>query len=117
MLPGIIFCRRRTVNRLPYRSQDIILGCYYMTKERGGSAGGGKLFANPQEVRVAYDAGEVGLQARIRVRMQGEVVSTTVGRVLLREILPAEISFDRVNQQLDKGALTALVAESLPTCR
>jgi DNA-directed RNA polymerase subunit beta' len=56
-------------------SQDIILGCYYMTKERGGSAGEGKLFANPQEVRVAYDAGEVGLQARIRVRMQGEVVS------------------------------------------
>jgi DNA-directed RNA polymerase subunit beta' len=93
-------------------SQDIILGCYYMTKERGGSAGEGKLFANPQEVRVAYDAGEVGLQARIRVRMQGEVVSTTVGRVLLREILPAEISFDRVNKQLDKGALTALVAES-----
>ena len=62
-------------------SQDIILGCYYLTKERGGARGEGKLFANPQEVRVAYDTGEVGLQARIRVRMDGEVVATTVGRV------------------------------------
>src|SRR5215468_2341498 len=92
-------------------SQDIILGCYYLTKERGGARGEGKLFANPQEVRVAYDTGEVGLQARIRVRMDGEVVATTVGRVLLSEILPSEISFNRVNRQMDKSSLTDLVAE------
>ncbi len=92
-------------------SQDIILGCYYLTKERGGARGEGKLFANPQEVRVAYDTGEVGLQARIRVRMDGEVVATTVGRVLLSEILPAEIGFNRVNRQMDKSSLTDLVAE------
>jgi DNA-directed RNA polymerase subunit beta' len=52
-------------------SQDIILGCYYLTKERGGARGEGKLFANPQEVRVAYDTGEVWLQARVRGRMDG----------------------------------------------
>ena len=92
-------------------SQDIILGCYYLTKERGGVKGEGKLFANPQEVRVAYDTGEVGLQARIRVRMSGEVIATTVGRVLLSEILPTEIDFKRVNRQMDKGSLTDLVAE------
>jgi len=92
-------------------SQDIILGCYYLTKERGGARGEGKLFANSQEVRVAYDTGEVGLQARIRVRMDGEVVATTVGRVLLSEILPAEIGFSRVNRQMDKSSLTDLVAE------
>jgi len=92
-------------------SQDIILGCYYLTKERGGARGEGKLFANPQEVRVAYDTGEVGLQARIRVRMDGEVVATTVGRVLLSEILPSEIGFNRVNRQMDKSSLTDLVAE------
>src|ERR687887_520452 len=92
-------------------SQDIILGCYYLTKERGGARGEGKLFANPQEVRVAYDTGEVGLQARIRVRMDGEVVATTVGRVLLSEILPSAIGFNRVNRQMDKGSLTDLVAE------
>ena len=76
-----------------------------------GSPGEGKLFANPQEVRVAYDTGEVGLQARIRVRMDREVVATTVGRVLLSEILPSEIGFNRVNRQMDKSSLTDLVAE------
>src|SRR6266542_2908816 len=92
-------------------SQDIILGCYYLTKERGGVRGEGKLFANPHEVRVAYDTGEVGLQARIRVRIAGEVISTTVGRILLSEILPSEIGFNRVNRQMDKSSLTDLVAE------
>ncbi|MCZ6875080.1 MAG: DNA-directed RNA polymerase subunit beta' [bacterium] len=92
-------------------SQDIIMGCYYLTKERGGSKGEGKLFANTQEVRVAYDVGEVGLQARIRVRASGEVVTTTVGRVLLSEVLPPEFGITRVNRQIDKGILTDLVAE------
>jgi DNA-directed RNA polymerase subunit beta' len=92
-------------------SQDIIMGCYYLTKERGGAKGEGKLFASLQEVRVAYDAGEVGLQARIRVRVDGEVVTTTVGRVLLSEILPPGFGLARVNRQMDKSALTNLVAE------
>lgn len=93
-------------------SQDIIMGCYYLTKERGGAKGEGKLFADTQEVRVAYDTDEIGLQARIRVRMNPGVISTTVGRVLLSEVLPREIAFDRVNRQMDKGSLTDLVAES-----
>src|SRR5262249_18126567 len=92
-------------------SQDIILGCYYLTKERGGVKGEGKLFANPQEVRVAYDTGEAGLQARIRVRMAGGGIATTVGRVLFGEILPCELDFKRDNRQMDKGSLTDLVAE------
>jgi DNA-directed RNA polymerase subunit beta' len=92
-------------------SQDIIMGCYYLTKERGGSKGEGKLFANTEEARVAYDAGEVGLQARVRVRVHGEVVTTTVGRILLSELLPPEFGLARVNRQMDKGTLTSLVAE------
>jgi DNA-directed RNA polymerase subunit beta' len=93
-------------------SQDIIMGCYYLTKERGGSKGEDKLFASPREARIAYDAGEVGLQARISVRLGHEVVSTTMGRVLLSEIVPAQLGFASVNRQMDKGALTELVAES-----
>ena len=92
-------------------SQDIIMGCYYMTKERGGSLGEGKLFTNPEEVRIAYDAEEIGLQARIRVRMGTDVVPTTVGRILLREVLPPELEFERVNRHMDKASLTDLVAE------
>lgn len=87
------------------------MGCYYLTKERGSAKGEGKLFASPYEVRVAYDTGEIGLQARIRVRLQHEVIATTVGRVLLSEILPAEMDFSFVNRQMDKSSLTDLVAE------
>jgi DNA-directed RNA polymerase subunit beta' len=92
-------------------SQDIIMGCYYLTKERGGAPGEGKLFASVDEARIAFDAGEVGLQARIRVRMRGEVVSTTMGRVLLYDVVPADLGFNWINRQMDKGALTNLVAE------
>jgi DNA-directed RNA polymerase subunit beta' len=92
-------------------SQDIIMGCYYLTKERGGAKGEGKLFASLPEVRIAYDAGEVGLQARIHVRVDGEVIMTTVGRVLLSEILPPGFGLAQVNSQMDKSALTSLVAE------
>ena len=49
-------------------SQDMVLGCYWLTKERAGPRGEGKIFASPEEVRMAYDAGEVEEHARIKVR-------------------------------------------------
>ncbi len=73
-------------------SQDIVLGIYYMTRTRGD----GKLvpkkrfFANQAEVRIAYDAGKVKLHQKINVRMNGEIVETTVGRILLWEIIPED---------------------------
>ncbi|RMF88676.1 MAG: DNA-directed RNA polymerase subunit beta' [Nitrospinota bacterium] len=93
-------------------SQDIILGCYYLTKVRGKSKGEGKVFANFDEVRVAYDAGVVGLQARIKVRLPEGVVDTTVGRVLLYEALPEGLPFELVNRTMDKKNLSHLVAQS-----
>ncbi len=69
-------------------SQDIILGIYYMTRGIAGSKGEGKIFANPEEVRCAYDAKVVDLHANIVVRMDGERYNTTVGRILLWEIIP-----------------------------
>ena len=71
-------------------SQDIVLGIYYMTSEIKGSKGEGKIFANPDEVRSAYDSKAVGLHARITVRMDGKRVDTTVGRILLWEIIPQD---------------------------
>ena len=91
-------------------SQDIILGCYYLTKPRGGSRGEGHVFGGVGEARVAYDQGEVGLQTRIRIRLGGELVETTVGRVLLYEILPDGVPFETANCVMDKRALTRLVA-------
>ncbi len=69
-------------------SQDIVLGTYYMTRGILGSRGEGQIFANPEEVRMAFDAGAVDLHANIEMRIGGERVQTTVGRVLLWEIMP-----------------------------
>ncbi len=91
-------------------SQDIILGCYYLTKPRGGSKGEGHVFGDVSEARIAYDQGEVGLQTRIRIRLGDELVETTVGRVLLYEILPEGVPFEAANCVMDKRALTRLVA-------
>jgi DNA-directed RNA polymerase subunit beta' len=90
-------------------SQDIVLGCYYMTRERPGAKGEAKRFSSPEEVRVAYDAGEIEIHAGIKVRIDGELVDTTTGRILLSEIVPPEISFDVINRVMDKKALGKLI--------
>ena len=93
-------------------SQDIVLGCYYMTKIRGGVLGEGKIFSCPKEVISAYDADELDLQAGIMVRVEGELVQTTTGRIILGEVLPQEIPFSLVNQLMDKKALSELIGKS-----
>src|SRR3989441_693893 len=70
--------------------------------------GEGRLFADSEEVRVAYDNEDVDLQARIRLRWKGEIIETTVGRTLFNEIVPEPLRF--VNQELKKKEVTALVA-------
>ncbi|HAK38095.1 MAG TPA: DNA-directed RNA polymerase subunit beta', partial [Nitrospina sp.] len=93
-------------------SQDIVLGCYYMTKIRGGVLGEGKVFSCSKEVISAYDADELDLQARIMVRMEGELVQTTTGRVIMSEVMPDGLSFSHVNQLMDKKALSDLISQS-----
>lgn len=72
-------------------SQDIVLGLYYMTVPREDAKGAGKIFANPQEVRSAFDAGAVDLHAPITLRINGNRLESSVGRVLLWEIMPNDI--------------------------
>ncbi|XOF32271.1 MAG: DNA-directed RNA polymerase subunit beta' [Candidatus Electrothrix sp. YB6] len=90
-------------------SQDIVLGLYYMTRERYGVPGTGAVFSSPVEARVAYDHGAAHLQARVKVRINGELVETTVGRILVGELLPESISFSVVNRELSKKELGFLV--------
>jgi len=90
-------------------SQDIVLGLYWMTREHVLAKGSGRRFSSPAEVRVAYDQGEVDVQAPIRVRIDGETVETTVGRVLLYEIVPRQIPFKEVNQVMKKKELAQLI--------
>jgi DNA-directed RNA polymerase subunit beta' len=93
-------------------SQDIVLGCYYMTREQPGARGSGMRFSSPEEVRIAYDSGEVDLHAPIKVRMDGEVVDSAVGRLILRDIVPEEIPFEIINQVMDKKALGELIDQA-----
>ena len=90
-------------------TQDIVLGLYYMTRERPNARGIDHPFANVQEVRIAYDQGEVDLQARITVRINKERIETTVGRILLYEVVPPEIAFQEVNRVMKKKELANLI--------
>jgi DNA-directed RNA polymerase subunit beta' len=90
-------------------TQDIVLGIYYMTRERPFVKGTGKIFSNREEVRIAHDAGEIDLHARIKVRMDGEKVETTAGRILLKEVIPEEIPFSMINKVMKKGELANLI--------
>ncbi len=72
-------------------SQDIVLGLYYMTRGVNNKKGDGRIFASPEEVRVAYDDKAIDLHAKITVRVDGKRVETTVGRILLWEIIPQDI--------------------------
>jgi len=71
-------------------TQDIVLGIYYMTRAAKTRTGENKIFSNPEEVRCAFDAGGVGVHTEISVRMAGKRVETTVGRILLWEIIPKD---------------------------
>ena len=86
-----------------------MLGCYWLTMERDGARGENKIFSSTQEVRVAYDAGAVEEHARIKVRIGDELVQTTVGRVILSEILPDKIAFSEANLLMTKKQITKLV--------
>ncbi|MCA9671549.1 MAG: DNA-directed RNA polymerase subunit beta', partial [Myxococcales bacterium] len=115
-------------------SQDIVLGLYYMTRERPGALGAlppelkkkkrgpddppplAGVFASIEEVRMAYDHGAVELQAAIKVRIGPKLERTTVGRVLLYEIVPKELPFRIVNRVMGKKQLTELIDACVRQC-
>ncbi len=103
-------------------SQDVVLGLYYMTRERINAKGEGMVFSNVEEVHRAYETRNAELQARIKVRLrtfepneEGEMeaavrlVETTVGRALLSTILPEGLPFDLINKAMDKRSISNLV--------
>ncbi len=91
-------------------SQDTVLGCYYLTGVKSGVQAEGKAFASLEEVEQAYEHRWADLHARIKVRHEGKLIETTVGRVLFNLLLPPELRF--VNKQVGKRELTDLVADS-----
>jgi len=96
-------------------TQDIVLGIYYMTKERPFCKGEDGIFANMEEVRMAYDAGELDLHAAIKVRINGQIFRTTTGRVILYEVFPKRLPFETVNSVIAKKGLKDIISECYRT--
>ena len=90
-------------------TQDMVLGSFYLTMEKDGAKGEGKIFSSYYESLLAYDAGVVELQAKVKVRVQNKILDTTVGRMIFNENLPPEL---RRNHLVDKKELGKIVAEA-----
>ena len=95
-------------------TQDIILGCYYLTKSRDGLKGQGLMFSDLEEAVLAYQDGQVALHAKVKLRWEGQIIDTTVGRVLFNLVLPDEVRF--VNELIDKGRLSNLITKVYRVC-
>ncbi len=99
-------------------SQDMVLGMYYMTKDRAGEKGEGMVFGSTREVRQAFDQGKVSLHARIKLKLNeptfdgkheaGETIDTAVGRALFNDIVPAGVGY--IDQVLTKKNLRNIIA-------
>jgi DNA-directed RNA polymerase subunit beta' len=103
-------------------SQDVVLGLYYMTRQRVGARGEGMFFSDVGEVHRAYESRSIDLQAKIKVRLREHIrsetgslterrrlVETSVGRALLSEILPKGLSFDIINTDMTKKTISATI--------
>ena len=105
-------------------SQDVVLGLYYMTRDRINAKGEGTVFKDPKEAEKAYRSGNAELHARVKVRIsetvsteegdaveQVSIVETTVGRAILSLILPKGMPFELINQALGKKQISGLLNE------
>ncbi|MEW6049594.1 MAG: DNA-directed RNA polymerase subunit beta' [Candidatus Zixiibacteriota bacterium] len=91
-------------------NQDIVIGCYYLTKSRKDAKGEGMHFMNPEEALFAYDAGQVTLHSLINVRLDGQMIQTTCGRLKFNAILPKQMAY--YNETTSKGKLEEIVSRS-----
>ncbi len=102
-------------------SQDVVLGLYYMTRERVNARGEGMKFAHPQEARRAFESGCLDLHAKVKVRIpekftdggleveRNTLVDTTVGRVLLFDIIPQGLPFATINKVMNKQEISSAI--------
>lgn len=86
---------------------DIVFGCFYLTRYRENALGENKVFAGKNEAILAYDMNIIDVRAKVKIRMNGELVETSVGRVLFNNILPDGMAF--INDVMDNKKLKALV--------
>ena len=90
-------------------TQDIVLGCYYLTKGKPGAKGEGKMFSSADEVIIAYQDEEADLHAKIKISIDGKIIETTVGRVIFNQQLPDGMNF--INDIMSKSKLSSVINE------
>ena len=93
-------------------SQDVVLGLYYMTREKVNAKGEGMVLKSAKEAEKAYRTGAAELHARVKVRLQGKIHDTTVGRAILSLILPEGMPFSMINQAMGKKQIGRLLNTS-----
>ncbi|MEI7425366.1 MAG: DNA-directed RNA polymerase subunit beta' [Candidatus Moraniibacteriota bacterium] len=93
---------------------DMVLGCYYITHILAGARGEGRIFGSADEAILAEELGHVDVRAKITVRLHGEMLETSIGRIRLNQIIPNEIGFQ--NYETTKKELKLLVAKVLEVC-
>ncbi|HAK47004.1 MAG TPA: DNA-directed RNA polymerase subunit beta', partial [Spirochaeta sp.] len=94
-----------------FPSQDMVLGINYLTRNRPGAPGEGKWFGSGDEIILAREAGAVDFQALCKVKVDGEYIETTAGRIIFNKAMPPEIEF--VNWSLGDKELRVLIAETI----
>jgi len=90
-------------------SLDMVLGCYYLTIPKPNARGEGRAFSSADDAKLAYEAGIVQLGSEIKVRYNGEMLQTTVGRIIFNDALPPQMRFQ--NKTMNKSALRSLVSD------
>lgn len=96
-------------------SQDVVLGLYYLTREKVNALGEGKIFVSAQEAQNFYESGHLDIHAKIKIRMPKDdgdghhLVETTVGRAILAEILPKGMTFATINRTMTKKVISKVI--------
>jgi len=90
-------------------TQDVVLGLYFMTREKINAKGEGAICVDVAEVHRLYENGFADLHAKIKVNIRGKLTETTVGRALLSDILPKDLPFELINQVLTKKVISGLI--------
>ncbi|MBU3901095.1 DNA-directed RNA polymerase subunit beta', partial [Patescibacteria group bacterium] len=122
MLSAVNLLKPATGEPIAIPTQDMILGCYWMSKIIDGAKGENKYFASADEAVLAYQFGNIDLKAKIKIKTpanymadkKDKFLATSAGRIIFNQILPPEVGF--VNGELKKKTLNSLVAEIIDKC-
>ena len=111
MLAKFNLLKPATGDPITVPTKDIVLGCYYLTKINKSAPGAGRAFSSPEEAILAYDHDYLAVNTLIKIKIAGQWLETSVGRLLFNNVMPPDFGF--INEQLNARKLAKLVAEMI----